>query len=283
METTPSPAPSSEPSRRIEDLLALMHALRTPGTGCPWDLEQTFASIARYTIEEAYEVADAIARNDTDDLCDELGDLLLQVVFHARIAEEAGHFAFADVVEAITGKLIRRHPHVFSAARDLAPEDVKALWASIKADEKHARALRRGAPDSSPASILGGVSNGLPPTQRAVKLQAKAAAVGFEWPNADGVVDKAEEELRELRDAVASGDKARITDELGDVMFVLANLARRFDIDPDMALASTNAKFERRFSQVEASLHKRGLSPQTSSLSDMEAAWQDAKAAERRS
>jgi nucleoside triphosphate diphosphatase len=269
------------PSRDIDDLVAIMAALRTPGTGCPWDLEQDFASIAPYTVEEAHEVAEAISRNDLDDLKDELGDLLLQVVFHSRMAEEAGHFTFGDVVEAITGKLIRRHPHVFGEARHLPPDAVKALWGEIKAGEKAERALRRGLAPDAPQSVLAGVSSALPPAQRAVKLQDKAAAVGFDWPSPLDVVAKIAEEAAEIAEPVRTGDRGRVEEELGDLMFVAANLARHFRIDPDMAMAKANAKFTRRFGHVERALAARGLKPEQSSLSEMDMLWNEAKAAEK--
>ncbi|MGL4243215.1 MAG: nucleoside triphosphate pyrophosphohydrolase, partial [Beijerinckiaceae bacterium] len=209
-------------SRDFADLIAIMAALRHPQTGCPWDIEQTFATIAPYTIEEAQEVAEAIAGGDREDLREELGDLLLQVVFHARMAEEEGAFDFGGVVEAITRKMIRRHPHVFGERRQWTPEEVKASWARIKAEEKAERAARRGeAPESAGPSVLAGVARGLPPSQRAVRLQDKAAKVGFDWPNVGEVIAKAEEELAELKAAVAAGDKAHVAEELGDILFVL--------------------------------------------------------------
>jgi ATP diphosphatase len=272
-------APS--PSRRIEHLVALMAALRTPGSGCPWDLEQDFASIAPYTIEESHEVADAIARGDMDDLCEELGDLLLQVVFHARMAEEAGHFALGDVIAAINAKLWRRHPHVFGDARSLSPEAVKALWGAIKAQEKAERAARRGLPAEAPSSLLDGVPRGLPPAQRAVRLQDSAARVGFDWPGPGPVVAKLREEVDELAEAVASGDREKVAEELGDLLFVAANLARHHSLDPDQTMASANAKFSRRFKAVERSLQAMGKRPEDSSLEEMDRLWNDAKAAER--
>jgi nucleoside triphosphate diphosphatase len=244
------------PSRDIADLIAIMAALRDRETGCPWDIEQTFASIAPYTIEEAQEVADAIAGGDREDLREELGDLLLQVVFHARMAEEEGAFDFGGVVEAVTRKMVRRHPHVFAERRDWTPAEVKASWARIKAEEKAERAARR---------------------QRAVRLQDKAAKVGFDWPNVEDVIAKAEEELAELKAAAASGDVAHVEEELGDLLFVLANVARWRGLDPDMAMAKANAKFERRFSRVEALLRARGKTPAQSSLAEMDALWNEAK------
>lgn len=274
-----------KPSRDIASLIEIMAALRTPGSGCPWDLEQDFASIAPYTVEEAYEVADAIARGDLLDLKDELGDLLLQVVFHARMAQEQGSFAFADVVEAITSKLIRRHPHVFGAARDLSPAEVKALWGKIKAQEKADKARARaeaGLPEQSDAKgVLAGVPTALPALTRAWKLQAKASTVGFDWNNARLVLDKIREETGEIEEALAEGDKAAISEEIGDLLFVVANLARHVDADPEACLAAANTKFERRFAGIEAALAAQGRKPDAASLEELEALWQAVKRAER--
>lgn len=274
-----------KPSRDIERLIEIMAALRTPGTGCPWDLEQDFASIAPYTIEEAYEVADAIARGDLVDLKDELGDLLLQVVFHARMAQEQGSFAFPDVVEAITTKLIRRHPHVFGDARDLSPAEVKALWGQIKAEEKADKARARaeaGLPEPPEArGVLAGVPTTLPALTRAWKLQAKASTVGFDWNDARLVLDKIREETAEIDEALASGHKAAIKEEIGDLLFVIANLARHVDADPEACLTAANAKFERRFAGIEAALEQDGRKPADASLDEMEALWQRVKRAER--
>lgn len=274
-----------KPSRDIERLIELMATLRTPGTGCPWDLEQDFASIAPYTIEEAYEVADAIARGDLVDLKDELGDLLLQVVFHARIAQEQGSFAFPDVVEAITTKLIRRHPHVFGDARDLSPAEVKALWGQIKAQEKADKARARaeaGLPEPpEDKGVLAGVPTTLPSLTRAWKLQAKASTVGFDWNDARLVLDKIREETAEIDEALASGDKAAIKEEIGDLLFVIANLARHVDADPEACLTAANAKFERRFAGIEAALEQQGRDPRQASLDELEALWQQVKRAER--
>jgi nucleoside triphosphate diphosphatase len=266
-----------KPSRDIADLIAVMAALRTPVTGCPWDLEQTFGSIAPYTVEEAHEVAEAIATGDREDLRDELGDLLLQVVFHARMAEEEGAFDFGGVVEAITTKMIRRHPHVFGERRNWTPAEVKASWARIKGEEKAERAARRGEPAHAPQSILEGVARGLPPGQRAVKLQDKAARVGFDWPRIEDVLAKADEELGELKQAIQSGDRDHAEEELGDLLFVLANVARWKGLDPDMAMARANAKFEKRFKRVEKLLQQRGKSPAQSDLAEMDALWNEAK------
>jgi nucleoside triphosphate diphosphatase len=273
------------PSSDIARLLEIMAALRTPRTGCPWDLEQDFASIAPYTLEEAYEVVDAIERGDLADLRDELGDLLLQVVFHARMAEEQGSFAFGDVVEAITRKLIRRHPHVFGNTEDLSPEAVKSLWDSIKAEEKaERRAARESIGQGSElheARFLGGIPTALPALTRAQKLTAKAAKVGFDWPEAAQVIDKIHEELEEVKEASSSGRKDRIEDEIGDLLFSVTNLARHFGIDPERALRRTNAKFERRFSSIEAALERQDRTLDEASLEEMEQLWVAAKTAER--
>jgi len=274
-----------KPSSDIARLLEIMAALRTPETGCPWDLDQDFASIAPYTLEEAYEVVDAIERGDLADLRDELGDLLLQVVFHARMAEEAGAFAFPDVVEAITRKLIRRHPHVFGEAKDLSPEQVKSLWDEIKRQEKAERRLTREtmglSPEAHEAGFLGGIPIALPALTRAQKLTAKAAKVGFDWPDAEQVIDKIHEELEEVKEVSSTGERDRIEDEIGDLLFSVTNLARHFGIDPETALRRTNAKFERRFGAVEGALMKQGRQLSEASLEEMEELWVQAKLAER--
>lgn len=274
-----------QPSRDIARLIEIMAALRTPGTGCPWDLEQDFASIAPYTIEEAYEVADAIARGDRLDLKDELGDLLLQVVFHAGMAQEEGAFAFPDVVEAITAKLIRRHPHVFGEARDLSPAQVKALWHQIKARERADKAAARqavGLPDRpEEKGVLAGVTQGLPALTRAWKLQARASTVGFDWNDARLVLDKIREETAEIDEALASGDKAAIAEEIGDLLFVVANLARHVDADPEACLQAASAKFERRFKGIETALAAQGRGAADASLAELEALWQAVKRAEK--
>ncbi|HWV55211.1 nucleoside triphosphate pyrophosphohydrolase [Pseudorhodoplanes sp.] len=270
-----------KPSRDIQRLIAIMAALRTPGTGCPWDLKQDFASIAPYTIEEAYEVADAIARGDLDDLKDELGDLLLQVVFHARMAEEQGVFTFDDVVLAITEKLIRRHPHVFGDTRDLTPDEVKGLWDRIKAEEKAERARRRGGTDDDEAGALAGVPVSCPALTRALKLQQKASKVGFDWNDPRAVLSKIREEADEVEAALDANDKNAAGGEIGDLIFALVNLARHLDLDPDAALRSTNAKFERRFAAIEAALTRQGKTPSGATLAEMDALWDEAKAAER--
>ena len=271
---------SLKPGRDIESLLAIMAALRTPNTGCPWDLQQDFASIAPYTIEEAYEVADAIARGDLGDLRDELGDLLLQVVFHARMAEEAGTFDFADVVQAITEKLIRRHPHVFGDAGDLSAAEVSGLWQRIKAEEKAQRAAQ-GAPPSRPSATLAGVPPALPALSRALKLQAKAAEVGFDWGAVGPVLSKIREEADEIAAAAASGDRAQVADEVGDLLFAVVNLARHLNVEPEGALRTTNVKFERRFAAIEEGLAAQGKVPTDAALAEMDALWEAAKKAER--
>lgn len=264
------------PARDIARLLEIMAALRTPGTGCPWDLEQTFRTIVPYTIEEAYEVADAVERRDWPDLADELGDLLLQVVFHARMAEEAGHFAFPDVVEAINTKLIRRHPHVFGEARDLSPEAVKELWGQIKAQEKAERRARRGVADE-PTGHLSGVPQALPALTRAAKLQAKASTVGFDWNDARLVLAKIKEEIAECEEAIAADDPVHVQGEIGDLLFAVANLARHVRVEPEDALRDANAKFQRRFAYIERELAARGRRLGDASLDEMDALWNEAK------
>jgi ATP diphosphatase len=270
------------PSRDIKGLLDIMAALRTPGTGCPWDLEQNFASIAPYTIEEAYEVTDAIARGDLPDMCDELGDLLLQVVFHARMAEEQGAFTFADVVEAITRKMIRRHPHVFADEDGvITPEHVTGAWERIKAEEKAERAARRPPEQYTPAkSLLSGVKTGQPALSRAMELQRKASSVGFDWNDPREVLRKIREEADEIEAALDHGNVDELTDETGDLLFVLVNLARHVGVDPDLALRGTNAKFERRFGYVEQTLAAQGRSLEQASLQEMDALWDEAKTKE---
>lgn len=258
----------------IARLLAIMAALRDPQTGCPWDIEQDFASIAPYTIEEAHEVADAIARNAWDELPGELGDLLLQVIFHAQMADEAGIFAFADVVDSISTKMIDRHPHIFGdESRDKSAAQQVRDWEAIKARERAAKAEK---------GVLDGVALGLPALTRALKLQNRAARVGFDWPGPADVLDKIAEESRELVEAQAGTDRAHLTEEFGDLLFVMANLARHLDIDPEEALRLANAKFTRRFRAIEAALAAQGRSPADSDLAEMDALWDEAKLAERR-
>lgn len=269
-----------KPSSDIGDLLTIMRALRTPVTGCPWDLEQDFASIARYTVEEAYEVVDAIQRGDFDDLKDELGDLLLQVVFHAQMASERDEFAFGDVVEAINKKMIRRHPHVFGHARDLPPDAVKRQWDDIKAEEKaerRAARLARGVPEDDKTSLLDGVPLALPALARAEKLQAKASKIGFDWNDFRLVLEKAKEEISEIEEAIAEGDQDHIEEEIGDLLFVMANLARHAKVDPEHALRRANDKFTRRFNYIERALEAKTKLLKDASLDEMEALWQEAK------
>jgi ATP diphosphatase len=261
------------PSRDIDRLLAIMAALRTPKTGCPWDLEQNFATIAPYTLEEAYEVADAIARDDLADLEEELGDLLLQVVFHARMAEELGAFDFGDVVEAITAKLIRRHPHVFGDEGSQTPQAVEGLWERIKAEEKAAR----GGTEKSGA--LAGVPVGLPALTRALKLQNKASKVGFDWNDPRAVLHKIREEADEI-EAALDGDATKAAGEVGDLLFAAVNLARHLRADPEAVLRGTNRKFERRFAAIEQALAAKGKKPQDAPLAEMDALWDEAKARE---
>jgi nucleoside triphosphate diphosphatase len=273
------------PARDISRLIEIMAALRTPKTGCPWDLAQDFATIAPYTIEEAYEVADAIARHDLDDLRDELGDLLLQVVFHARMAQEQGVFDFADVVEAITTKLIRRHPHVFGDARNMTPEAVASLWHDIKTQEKAekaARAAKPGQPDAvaAGAGALAGVPVALPALTRALKLQQKASNVGFDWNDPRAVLAKIREEADEIEAALDEGATAESAAETGDLLFAVVNLARHLDADPEAVLRMTNQKFERRFAWIERALAERGKTPSQADLAEMDALWDAAKAAE---
>ncbi|ULO24009.1 nucleoside triphosphate pyrophosphohydrolase [Methylocystis sp. SB2] len=270
---------SGRPHGDVARLIEIMAALRTPGSGCPWDLEQDFRSIAPYTIEEAYEVADAIERNDLTELKDELGDLLLQVVFHARMAQEQAAFAFKDVVDAICDKLIRRHPHVFGDLQSLDADGVTTQWSAIKAREK---AAKEGAP---PASLLDGVPLALPALTRALKLQQKASAVGFDWDDAQQVLGKIREETEEVAaELAAPGAKASpaLEEEIGDLLFVVANLARHAKVDPEQALRSANNKFERRFHHIERRLAEMGHSPEAASLDEMEALWVEAKGAERK-
>ncbi|QIG51316.1 nucleoside triphosphate pyrophosphohydrolase [Nordella sp. HKS 07] len=261
--------PADLDPRQLATLRAIMKALRTPGTGCPWDLEQDFSTIAPYTIEEAYEVADAITRGDKADLCEELGDLLLQVVYHAQLAAEEKSFSFDDVVEAICRKMIRRHPHVFGDEEARSAKLAKGFWEEMKAREKTA---------GGPKGVLDGVPVGLPAMTRAVKLQAKAAKVGFDWPSIDFVYDKMNEEIAELKQETARDAQEA---EYGDLLFAMANLGRHLDIDPEAALRAANEKFLRRFRHIEQELAGRGSSPGQSTLEEMDALWDDAKRIER--
>ncbi len=307
---TRAPRESGAKNRSIGDLIAVMVALRTPGTGCPWDLEQTFASIAPYTIEEAYEVADAIERQDMPDLKEELGDLLLQVVYHARLAEEAGEFSFSDVVEGITTKMIRRHPHVFGDEEARTSGMAKGAWERIKSEEKAARSAERnalGLPPKNKGGILDDVPTGMTALTRAMKLQDKAAKVGFDWPSLGPVLDKMKEEVAELDEALAAGLRgegkgtpipyddrragdtaaqgpaptSEIEEEFGDLLFVMANVARHLQLDPEAALRRANAKFTRRFAYIEAELRRRGKSPAQSSLEEMDAIWNEVRAKDK--
>lgn len=273
-----------EASKDISRLIEIMEALRQPETGCPWDVVQTFETIKPYTIEEAYEVADAIERKDMDDLCEELGDLLLQVVFHARIAEERGEFAFGDVVEAVTSKMIRRHPHVFAVSAADTPESVKLQWDQIKAAEKRERAERRaqrGITEDFKAGFLGGVQRSQPALTEALKLQEQAARAGFDWSDPAPILDKIEEEIAELREALAEGKPEKVSDELGDLIFALVNIGRHVKADPEDALRGTNTKFRRRFNHIETSLTENGETLEEASLERMEDLWQAAKRIER--
>lgn len=268
------------PSKDISRLLEIMVALRDPKTGCPWDVEQSSASIAHYTIEEAYEVQDAIQRSDQHDLRDELGDLLLQVVFHSRIAEEAGHFQFGDVVEAITRKMIRRHPHVFGDDEARSAGMAKGMWERIKAEEKAERRAAGGIEDQR-TGYLDDIPLPLPALTRALKLQQKAARVGFDWGAPGPILDKIEEEIGELRAEIADDNAQAITEEFGDLLFAVVNLGRHLGIAPEVSLTRTNNKFTNRFHQVERYLHEEDKTLEAASLDEMEALWQQAKKKER--
>ena len=274
------------PSRDIARLLDIMAALRSPETGCPWDLAQNFSTIAPYTLEEAYEVADAIARGDLADLREELGDLLLQVVFHARMAQERSAFDFGDVVAAITEKLVRRHPHVFgqesSSDYKHTPQAVEGLWERIKAQEAQEKAGRKGA--SADEGALAGVPVALPALTRALKLQAKASKVGFDWNDPRAVLRKIREEADEIEAELdrAERDDAATAAEVGDLLFAVVNLARHLRADPEAVLRQTNRKFERRFAAIERALAAQGKTPLEATLAEMEALWNEAKAEESR-
>ena len=261
----------------MEKLLAIMARLRDPERGCPWDAKQDFNSIAPYTIEEAYEVADAIQRRDYADLRDELCDLLFQVIFHARMAEEAGHFDFADVIAALADKLTRRHPHVFGEARYADAEEQSRAWEELKAQERATRG------DDGDRSTLAGIARGLPEWRRALKLQQRAATVGFDWPGPEPVLDKLAEEIGEVRAEFEQGaDRDRLEDEIGDVLFVMANLARHAKLDPAHALRRANAKFERRFRRMELLASEAGETLSGKSLAEQDALWDRAKSEERK-
>jgi len=266
------------PSRDIARLLDIMAALRTPNTGCPWDLAQNFSTIAPYTIEEAYEVADAIARGDLNDLKEELGDLLLQVVFHARMAQEQGVFDFADVVETLSAKLIRRHPHVFGDETSRTAQAVEGLWERIKAQEKQEKAARGKAKDEG---ALAGVPVALPALTRALKLQSKASTVGFDWNDVRAVLSKIREETDEIEAALdGAGAVAEAAGEVGDLLFAAVNLARHLNADPEAVLRQTNQKFERRFASIESALAAQGRTPTDATLAEMDSLWNEAKAQE---
>jgi ATP diphosphatase len=264
-----------KPSRDISRLIEIMAALRTPGSGCPWDLEQSFRTIAPYTLEEAYEVADAIARGDLSDLKDELGDLLLQVAFHSRMAQEQGAFDFGDVVETVTAKLVRRHPHVFADAEGRTAKAVEGLWERIKAEER----VERG--EAAPTGALAGVPTALPALTRALKLQTKASRVGFDWNDPRSVLAKIREEADEIEAELDNVDKTEAAAEVGDLLFAVVNLARHLSADPEDVLRQTNLKFERRFASIERALAVRGKTPKDASLAEMDALWDAAKAAEK--
>jgi tetrapyrrole methylase family protein/MazG family protein/ATP diphosphatase len=265
-------APPDERQSPIVELLDIMARLRNPDGGCAWDLEQTFATIAPYTVEEAYEVADAIRRDSMGDLAEELGDLLLQVVFHAQMAREAGAFDFDDVVRGISGKMIRRHPHVFGDAEVRTAAEQTAAWEEIKATERA---------DKAKGGLLDDIAVTLPALTRAAKLSRRAARVGFVWPDIQSILAKLHEEVRELEAEVAAGDRDAARAELGDVLFVCANIARELDVDPEDALRETNAKFTRRFAYIERALADRGSCPERSTLAEMDALWDQAKRSER--
>jgi MazG family protein len=262
---------SHDPARAgdIRRLLTIMARLRDPDDGCPWDVEQSFATIAPHTLEEAYEVADAIERGDMADLRDELGDLLLQVVFHARMAEEAGHFAFDDVVAAISDKLVRRHPHVFGNETIADADAQTAAWEAQKVRERAEKAHH---------GVLDGLTVGLPATTRSQKMGNRVARVGFDWPDPNRLIDKVQEELDEVRVEInANAPIDRLTDEVGDLMFTCVQLARKLSVDAESALRHTNAKFERRFRHLESRLAESGRAPSDATLEEMEALWQEAK------
>ncbi|WP_108816020.1 nucleoside triphosphate pyrophosphohydrolase [Loktanella sp. Alg231-35] len=262
-----------DPNGGMPRLLEIMRRLRDPDTGCPWDIEQDFDSIAPYTIEEAYEVADAVARSDWTELEGELGDLLLQTVYHTQMGAEAGHFTFESVVKAISDKMVARHPHVFgSESRDKSAQQQTADWEKIKAAERAGKAQTR---------TLDGVATGLPALTRAVKLQKRAARVGFDWPDTSHVIDKIVEEAGELVEARDQLSQVEVEEEFGDLLFVVANLARHLEIDPEAALRGTNAKFTRRFEAVEDALAARDKTPAMSDLVEMDGLWDQVKAAEK--
>ena len=264
---------ATDDDAQMDRLLAIMAALRDPETGCPWDIEQTFQTIAPYTIEEAYEVADAIERGDMDDLKGELGDLLFQSVFHAQMAKDAGHFTFADVARHMSDKMLARHPHVFGDEdRNKSADQQSADWEKVKAAERDRRGETR---------TLDGVAVGLPALLRALKLQKRAARVGFDWPDVGHVIDKIAEEAAEVVEARDTLTQDELTEEVGDLLFVMANLARHLNVDPEAALRGANAKFQRRFEAIEDTLAVKGKTPADSNLEEMDALWDAAKRAEK--
>ena len=270
MTSRPSPEVDTETRVQLDRIIDIMRRLRDPETGCPWDVEQDFSTIAPYTIEEAYEVADAVQRGDTEDIRDELGDLLLQVIFQSRIAEEAGLFSLADVARSISDKMVERHPHVFADEERPHVAEQSGRWEAIKAAER----ARRGK-----TGVLDDIAAGLPPMLRALKLQKRAARVGFDWTNIDDIVDKLHEETDELRAETTREpvDQARVIDEVGDVLFVAVNLARRAGVDPETALMNCNSKFEQRFRYIEKNADKYNKSIHDLTLDEMENLWQEAK------
>lgn len=276
MSDAPKSTADDLPADAMERLIAVMRRLRNPDGGCPWDLEQNFATIAPYTIEEAYEVADAIERQDMAALKDELGDLLLQVVFHAQMAREAGSFDFTAVATAVADKMIRRHPHVFGDAKVASAEAQTVAWEDHKESERRTKASAEG----RAASVLDGVAAGLPALMRAVKLQRRAARVGFDWPQAADVFIKIDEELVEIKEEMKNGDEQRVHEEIGDLLFAVVNLARHLEADPEAALRHANAKFERRFRQIEAHLARSGRAAAEANLAELEALWQHVKTTE---
>jgi len=273
-----------QPSRDVSRLVEIMTALRTPHTGCPWDLEQDFRSITPYTIEEVYEVVDAIERNDMDDLREELGDLLLQVIYHSQMASEENAFDFGDVVEGVTKKMIRRHPHVFGDEKARNAGMAKGAWDRIKALEKAERATQRAAMGIAPKDEKNSLLDDIPPTMpaiiEAVKLQHKASKVGFDWNDPKAVLSKIREELDEMEAEIERNDTDAIEDELGDVLFALANLGRHLDIDPESALRGTNKKFRKRFGYIERNVGSKGQTMESANLDTLEQLWQDAKSEE---
>ena len=267
------------PSRDISRLLEIMAALRNPDGGCPWDLEQDFTTIKHYTIEEAYEVADTIERGDFEHLCEELGDLLLQPIYHAQMAAEKDMFTFEDVVEAITTKLIRRHPHVFGDVSAGAADEAQARWEAIKAEERAGKAEGKGG--DTPPSLLDDVPRPLPALSRAEKLDKRAARAGFDWPDVDAVIAKVREEVDELEEAAHDGDPKKTQEELGDLLFAVASLARHLGIEPEAALTDANLKFTRRFHHVEARCREDGLTVSEAGMDRLDAYWNEVRARDK--